>query len=173
MKLLKQTSFLIAMLILIASFFQCSSAQKLQSEAPIQFGDVYCQKWVAGVKGGGAGLNVFIPVTDNSIQLDSVYFRGEISKLEFRSGELPTYIGRFENDFNQSKDIIISSDRNEEYANKLPKKLVVIPFDLKDDECVVSYIKGDKILYYKISNIEQKMPLNYPMVAPDKNIKLN
>ncbi|MFT5627381.1 MAG: hypothetical protein ACI92X_000606, partial [Dokdonia sp.] len=40
MKLLKQTSFLIAMLILIASFSQCSSAQKLQSEAPIQFGDV-------------------------------------------------------------------------------------------------------------------------------------
>jgi len=173
MKLLKQTFFLSAMLILMGSFAQCSTSQKLQSTAPMQFGDVYCQKWVAGIKGGGGGLNLFIRVTDNSIQLDSVYFRGEISKLEFKSGEFPTFIGRFENDFNQSKGVIISSDRNEEYNNKLPKKSVVIPFDLKDNECVVSYMKGDKRWYYKISNIEQKMPLNYPMATPDKNIKLN
>jgi hypothetical protein len=173
MKFLKHIPFLVAMLILMASFSQCSTAQKLQGEAPTQFGDVYCQKWVAGVSGGGSGFNLFIPVMNESIKLDSVYFRGKISKLEFKTGELPTYIGRFENDFNQPKDIIISSDRNEEYDNKLSKKLVVIPFELKDDECVVSYIKGDKIVYYKISNIEQKRPVNYPMASPDKNIKLN
>ena len=139
MKLLKQTSFLIVMLILMASFSQCSTAQKLQKNAPTQFGDVYCQKWTAGVKGGGSGLNLFIPAMDKSIQLDSVYFRGKVVKLEVKPGDLTLYIGRFKTEFNQPSDVVMSSDSNEEYGNQLPEKVKIIPFELKDDECVVSY----------------------------------
>lgn len=155
----------------MASFSQCSSAQKLQTKAPTQFGDVYCQTWVAGIKGGGSGINIFIPVMDKTIQLDSVYFRGKATKLEVNSSETPLYIGRFKTGFNEHKDIIMSSDSNEEYGNKLPEKAVKIPFDLKDDECVVSYIKDNKTLYYKISNVQQKEPLNYPSAPSRETIK--
>jgi hypothetical protein len=174
MKLLKQTSFLIVMVILMASFSQCSTAQKLQRTAPTQFGNVYCQTWVAGVKGGGSGLNVFIPVMDMSIQLDSVYFRGKSVKLEVKkTNEGLLYIGRFKTQLNQPKDIIISRDANEEYKNQLPIIEEKIPFELNDDECVVTYKQGDKTQYYKITNIEQKRAMHYPSAPPNKTIKLN
>ena len=157
----------------MASFSQCSTAQKLQKNAPTQFEDIYCQKWTAGVKGGGSGLNLFISAKDKSIQLDSVYFRGKATKLEVKSGDLQLYIGRFKTEFNQPKDIVISSDSNEEYDNQLPQKTEVIPFELKDNECVVSYIKDDKTLYYKISNVQQREPLSYPSAPNREGIKDN
>lgn len=173
MTIFKRISYLLAMLILMASFSQCSSAQKLQNEAPLTFGDVYCQKWVAGIQGGGSGVNLFIPTnlkTYDHQKLDSVYFRGQSAKLEIKessSGLL--YIGRFKSEFNQPKqDIVLSGDHKEEYTNQLPKKPIEIPFELKDDECVVSYRKDDKTLYFKISNIVQKAPLNYPSAPPNR-----
>ncbi|MFD2916991.1 hypothetical protein [Psychroserpens luteus] len=175
MKSLKQISFSMVMLILMASFSQCSTAQKLQEKAPTQFGDVYFQKWTAGVKGGGSGLNLFVPVKDKSVRLDSAYFRGKAVKFEIReANEGLLYVGRFKTEFNQPKqDMIMSSDPNKEYGNQLQKKTSAIPFELKDDECVVSYIKDGKILYYKISNVNERESLNYPSAPPNKNIKIN
>lgn len=169
MTIFKRITYLFAMLILTASFSQCSTAQKLQKEAPLTYDEVYSQRWIAGIQGGGSGVNLFIPVTSQSeIVLDSVYFRGQASKLEIRK-DTALYIGRFQSEFNQPKqDIVLSSDQKEEYNNQLPKKSVEIPFELKDDECVVSYQKGDKTLYFKISGITQKAPLNYPSTPPNR-----
>ncbi len=155
------------MLVLMASFSQCSSAQKLQKKAPMEFGDVYAQKWVAGVKGGGSGINVFIPVKDTTIPLDSMFFRGQKVKLEFTGGDQALYAGRFLTDFNQPEDIILSSDMREESKNMLPKLKEVMPFEFNDDECIITYRKEDKTMYYKISNIETKQPQHYPSAAPN------
>ena len=145
----------------MASFSQCSSAQKLQKKAPMTFGDVYAQKWVAGVKGGGSGINMFIPVNDNTVVLDSVYFRNQVAKLEF-SKDQNMYIGRFLTEFNQPVDMIVSTDMKEESQNTLPIDTQKTPFELVDDECVVSYQSDDKTMYYKISNISVKEPVHYP-----------
>lgn len=162
MKSLKRVSSLIVMLVLMASFSQCSTAQKLQKKAPLEFGEVYAQKWVAGVKGGGSGVNVFVPVKNASRDLDSMFFRGQKVKMEFLKGENPQYVGRFKTDFNKHKDIILSSDMKEESKNRLPIIKQEIPFELNDNECVISYRKDDKSLYYKISNIKIVEPLHYP-----------
>ncbi|WP_033959625.1 hypothetical protein [Psychroserpens jangbogonensis] len=162
MKSLKRISSLIVMLVLMASFSQCSTAQKLQKKAPIEFGQTYAQKWVAGVKGAGSGINVFIPIEDNSVSLDSMFFRGQKVKLEFIKANQALYVGRFSTDFNQKQDIILSSDMNEESKNKLPKPKVDMPFEFNDDECVITYRKGDQTLYYKISNIKIEQPVHYP-----------
>lgn len=159
----------------MASFSQCSTAQKLQQKAPTQFGEVYFQKWTAGVKGGGSGLNLFIPVMDKSVEFDSAYFRGQVVKLEIKeTNKGLLYIGRFKTELNQPKqDLIMSSDSNKEYGNQLPSKAIDIPFELKEDECVISYIKDGKTLYYKIINITEKESLNYPSAPTNKNIKIN
>jgi len=146
----------------MTSFSKCSTAQKLQKEAPLSFGEVYAQTWVAGIKGGGSGINVFIPVEDNSVVLDSMFFRGQKVKMEFNKQVKLMYIGRFLTEFNQQKDIILSSDMKEESKNKSPILKEEMPFELNDDECIVSYIKGGKTLYYKISNIKMEQPLHYP-----------
>jgi hypothetical protein len=157
------------MLLIMVSFSQCSSAQKLQNEAPSKFGLVYFQTWVAGASGGGSGLNLFIPVMDSTVRLDSVYFRGNVSKLEVKPSNPTLHIGRFNTGFNQARDIVMHSDPNEEYTNKLSKPIRVIPFELKYNECVVSYTKGGKMLYYKIPNVIEKAVVNYPSAPPNIN----
>lgn len=167
MKLLNSITSLIAMFVLMVSFSQCSTAQKLQKEAPVELGQVYAQNWVAGVKGGGSGINVFIPVKETSVVLDSIFFRGQKAKLEFNNDNQPIYIGRFKSNLNQKQNIIVSSDMNEEAKNELPTLKEEMPFEFNDDECVVTYQKGNQTLYYKISNIKMEQSLHYPS-APQK-----
>lgn len=168
MKKFKSTSLLFLLIILFSS---CSSAQKLQSEAPIKYGEVYCETWVAGVRGGGSGINLFIPLSKEapkSVQLDSVYFRGKGTLLEKIEGEKTLYVGRFQTNFNQMQDIVMSSDPNEEYGNEAPNLDEKIPFELKDSECVVSYKNGDETKYFKIVNVIEKQPQHYPSAPPNK-----
>jgi len=156
------------MLLVMASFSQCSSAQKLQDKAPITIGKAYCQSWIAGVEGGGAGLNIFIPVIDNSIILDSVYFRGKAAKLEVKQEENILYVGRFPSDFNQKRDIIMSSDPKAEYGNEMPNISKKIPFELKNNECVISYKEGKTTKYFKVDNVVEKDLVPYPSAPPNK-----
>ena len=144
-------------------FSQCSSTKELQSEAPITIGKVFYQKWIAGIEGGGSGLNIFIPVNDTSIALDSVFFRGKAAKLETKPQNQSLYIGRFISQFNKRRDLIMSSDSIAEYGNKLPIVEQKIPFELQSNECVVSYIDGQKTKYFKINNVVEKASLHFPM----------
>ena len=169
MKLIKNSIFSIALLTIMTSFSQCSSSQKLQEKAPATFGDVYFQRWNAGIQGGGSGINLFIPVTDNNVVLDSVYFRGKSAKLETKTTDTSLYIGRFKTEFNQPKDIVMSSNPLDEYNNPLPIQKEKIPFILKGSECVVSYKDGQTTKYFKIENIIEKEAINYPSAPNNKH----
>lgn len=160
---------ILLLVLIMASFSNCTSTQKLQKETPIQFGKVYCQSWVAGVQGGGSGLNLYIPIEGKSlpsITLDSVYFRGKVTKLEKKSSNPLVFIGRFLSNSNPKDDIILSNEPYAEYGNKLPEKNIKIPFELKDSECVVSYKESKVIKYFKIEHITQKELLAYPSPPP-------
>ena len=163
MKLLKNISFSLVLLIIISSFSQCSSAQKLEKNSSINFGDVYCKKWISGIKEGGSGTNLFIPIikSNKNIQLDSVYFRGKATKLELSYDSLH-YVGRFKKIEKKSYDIIMSSDPREEYGNKMPELPKKMPFELKQSECVVMYLENNKAKYVKIGNIKTKSEPQFP-----------
>jgi len=168
MKTLKAISFLILMLLVMTSFSQCSSAKKVQEKAPLALGLVYCQSWIAGIEGGGAGLNIYIPTVDSSVKLDSVYFRGKVVKLEVKNQNGIIYIGSFISDFNKKKDIVMSSEPNAEYGNEMPKITQKIPFELKENECVISYKEGKTTKYFKIDNVIEKELIPYPSAPPNK-----
>ncbi len=156
------------MLVVLTGFSQCSSTRTLQEDAPLEIGEVYFQKWIAGIQGGGSGINLFIPTTKSSIKLDSVYFRDKGVKLESRANDEVLYIGRFKSEFNQRKDMIISSEPNAEFENPVPRIKQKIPFKLKDDQCVISYKEGDKTRYFKIESIAEKRLVQYPSAPPNK-----
>ncbi|NND25682.1 MAG: hypothetical protein HKO00_06630 [Flavobacteriaceae bacterium] len=166
MEKLKSISFSLLMLFVMASFSQCSSTKQLQEKAPMAIEQVYCQQWVAGIEGGGSGINIFIPVESKHVVLDSVYFRGRSAKLETKEGEL-LFVGRFKTALNQPKDMVFSNEPNAEYGNRvqIPEK---IPFELKDNECVISYRDGDKTKYFKIDNVVEKEMIAYPSAPPNK-----
>lgn len=169
--IMKAFTTLVFSIIILISFTNCSSAQKLQKAAPIVFDEVYCQSWVAGVQGGGSGINLFISTPSelpNTIQLDSVYFRGKVAKMQRQAGGKIIYVAYFRTEFNQKTDIIMSGNAQEEYGNALPKKTTKIPFKLKENECVISYKNGSKTQYYKIENIVEIQPEHYPSARPDK-----
>jgi len=163
MRLLKNISFALSLVLIMSSFSQCSSTQKLEKNTSINFGDVYCQKWTAGIKEGGSGINLYIPVikSNKKILLDSVYFRGKVTKLIISDDSLH-FVGRFKKIEKSDYDIIMSSNPREEYGNKVPELPKKIPFELKDSECIVSYIDDKSTKYIKIDDINEKPMVSYP-----------
>ena len=168
MKTLKSIISITALAFVMMGFSQCSTTKKIQTEAPTTIGKVYFQKWVAGRKGGGAGLNIFIPVNDTSVMFDSVYFRGKVAKLTPKYQEENIYVGKFISAQNKEVDLIMSNDPKAEFGNKKAVAETKIPFELKSNECIISYKEGNKIKYFKIENIVEKELIPYPSAPPMK-----
>lgn len=152
-------------LLICFMFFNCASQQEQYSfyktleSNPKELEMIYYQSWVAGVQGGGSGLNIYIKdvLIEHPIQ---IYFRNTFAKLEHKNGY---YIARFKSDINQYNYVIMSDNPKQEYTNKLPEK-ITFPFDLKDNEAVILVLKDGKNAYIKIENIPQKPVVAYPSV---------
>jgi len=156
---------------LVLSFSQCSSTKKkikisdtisvskaLQSE-------VYYQSWIAGVRGGGSGIDLYISkaaVEDK--ELITAYFNEKMIDFDSVTKESNMYVARFKNEVNQINDINMDADAINEYGNKVPVKKINFPFSLEFNEAVVSYIENKKTYYLKVINISKKETLAYPSV---------
>lgn len=164
MKSLKTILFSTLMLSLMA-FSQCSNGQKLETKAPLEFGDVYYKKNPQAVKDLETVITLFIPIKgeSNTIELDSVYFKGKSAKLIKSSQDQNLYFGKFIMKPAHTEDIILSSDIAEEHKNKLPVKESKTPFELLPNQCVISFIEAGQTKYYKISNIKEKRLKEVPM----------
>jgi hypothetical protein len=170
MKTIKRTFFLLLISFIMVSFSQCSTAQKLQDKAPTKLGQAYCQNWVAGVQGGGSGINIFIPIEDANLVLDSVYFRGNIVKLEVKPQEAGAlFIGRIATDFNNLNEPTLNGDTVSKRETTEQTTTTKMPFDLKDDECVVSYLDGTTTKYFKITNVGEKASIPMMSAPPIRN----
>ncbi|XLS29329.1 hypothetical protein ACJD0Z_00575 [Flavobacteriaceae bacterium M23B6Z8] len=170
MKTMKTFIQLLLISFIMAVFSNCAGSQKLQQEVPFTMGTVYSQKWVAGVEGGGSGVNVGVPVDNlpEEIQLDSIFFRGKRAPLIQETTEKGNlYMARFKTELNQKKDIISHEDPRMEVGNEPPSIEEKIPFELNENEAVISYTHKGKKKYYKISNVKPKPSVPYPS-APVK-----
>ncbi len=160
MKLLK----IFSLTLLSSLILQCSSAQKLQKEAPISINKIEVQQWMAGIQGGGAGINMEIQVPEKvNIKLDSVFFRGLRAKVMPARTD---YIAKFISAENQKKDVVMSNKPNAEHGNELPVIIQKSPFELKNNECVISYKEAGAIKYFKYSNVVEKPRQDLPSAPP-------
>jgi len=144
MKIFRNILVFSLLLACVVTLVQCSSIPKLEKNRPLTFETVYYQKWNAGTQEGGSGINVYLQSKKSSVQLDSIYFRGHKAKLQPDANNSLLYVGRFKSNDNTSN----------------------LPFKLEDDECVVSYVKANKVRYFKISNLNERKSLNYPNASP-------
>lgn len=153
----------IGLLSILVTFTQCATSQKIDETAPLQFKDAYFQNWVSGVRGGGAGFMVYLPVDGTSdIQLETVYFKGKEVKLSF-DNSTSVYSGRYTDPKTVRKDIVMSSDPKEEYNNKVSEIEEKIPFELKEGECIIAYVKNGAKGYFKLDKLPEKELKAYPM----------
>ena len=133
---------------------KCDNSQKLVEKPPFKTGEVICEGWES--EKNKSGINLFIPIEEGKeIELDSVYFRGDIVKLEkVKRDNYLVYIGRFKNTSFANRDIVMHSDPKKEAGNVPPLPKKKIPFELEENEAVISFIENGKEKYCKLENIK-------------------
>ncbi len=136
----------------------------ITQNAPFEIENTYCQKWVAGIKGGGSGINLYVTIDNVSegVQMKEFHFRGKITNVS--SSKESLYIGYFKSEAN---DVIMDSDVVKESTNTPP---VISPFELENSEAVLSYEFNNKTYYHKIYDIEEKEMLAYPSSNPNNKL---
>ncbi|WP_339916150.1 hypothetical protein [Yeosuana marina] len=153
----KKTGAFIGLILLVITTSQCASSKKIKTKLPLELGQVYYQ-WTPDNEGGNSKKSLYIPVisNENAISLDSVYFQGQVAKLERINNSL--FIGNFKTTAIEKPDLIMSSDPHEEYGNifQKPKQADDIPFDLNNTQCVISYKEGNKTSYFTIEGVIKK-----------------
>lgn len=105
------------------------------------------QEWYAGIKVGGTGMNVFVPVVNkkSNIKIDSVYFRN-------LKGKLTENYGRY---------TAVLKNKSPYYTFKKAEKDPDFPFNLDDNECAISFVENGEVKYVKVTNLSEKEGVYY------------
>jgi hypothetical protein len=142
MKLLKKATFAIVLAVIYGTAFPCIAQQKaaittFEEQAPFKVSPVYFQEWYAGIKVGGTGINIFLPITNvaENVQIEHVYFRNLTGELNIKEG----------------KYYALLKNKSPHYTFKKAEAPTDYPFTLKDNECAVSYVENGITKYVKIA----------------------
>lgn len=156
MKILK----ILSVLTIICSLSQCGSTN-FEPSPPFEINSAAYFSWVGG-QPGISGMNVKITYTsDKNIQFDSIYFRKKIVKLEVNiSKDQKMIIGHF-NTSSPNREIVLQLDPMKEMKNEIPE-IKIFPFELNENEAIISYRVSDKIKYFKIKTVKKGKRTFFP-----------
>ncbi|WP_157662452.1 hypothetical protein [Polaribacter sp. SA4-10] len=152
---------LISIIAILFSFTQCGSI-KVEKNPPFKIEKASYNNWVGG-QPGVRGTKVEIALKENSsIIFDSLFFRNKSTKVEINTaGSKMLLIGHFNTSKRQNRDLILDADVTKEMKNT-PPDVNDFPFELKENQAIISYKVGYKIKYFKIENIEKTKPVFFP-----------
>lgn len=156
---------LLSSILIMTLIIHCGSAQQFDKKAPFTINKAYYQNWVGGRRGSTGTLITLELASEISsdVEIDSLYFNHKICKLNINSyGKKYSITGNFSKSTRREKDLIMDADPRKETRNKIPDVKLYFPFEIADNECVISYeIKGKKH-YYKVENIQKEKTIYYP-----------
>lgn len=172
MKNTKILLFLFTVPLLLLSFSNCGGAQKsnpkitFEQNPPFKITEAYYQNWVAGVKEGGSGTNVYIVFSEmySDVVIQNIYFRNQILEAKGNVNEPNQFVGYLRND--AQRDVIMDADPMKEAQNT---PLKIFPFELENNQAVVEYWFSGKKNYYKIIKLAQKEMIPYPQSYPNSH----
>jgi len=129
-----------------------ASIPKFQDSTSFKVKKISFQEWYAGIKVGGTGMNVFVPIVnkEDHIKIDSVYFRN-------LKGPLVENYGRY---------TAVLKNKSPYYTFKKAEKDDDYPFTLNDNECAISFVENGEIKYLKVTNISEKQGVYYENGPP-------
>ena len=153
---------------------QCKSASSTENQETMTLStpsfasvEAYFNTYVAGVQGGGTGIEFYIPTeTDKEIILEKVFFRESAGKVMKSS---TGYVARFRTDTGINQDVIMSSEANREAVNTPPVVADTFPFPLEKDQAGLIYKDNGVVKYCILSNIKQRDSKAYPQQLPRGN----
>ncbi|MCL9804064.1 hypothetical protein NAT51_00910 [Flavobacterium amniphilum] len=126
---------------------------------PVKIIEVYYQKWVAGVQGGGSGINFHMEFSEElpkDIVLNQLYFRERkdsvrmIDKKNYEVALLGTINWKQENDADDA----------------VKTKTMKAPISISENEAVLEFTQNGKRKLFKIKSITEKEMLAYPSARP-------
>lgn len=144
----------------------CASQKKLQNKPPFVVEDASFQKLGVNKEDSNFGTAIKIHVNvfnTDTITFKDLYFRGKISEAITETIAGKIYItAKFMHQNFEKPDIIMHADPRKEVGNQLPlpkkDKKTDFPFELRDDEAVISYIENHskKVKFTKIIGVKEK-----------------
>lgn len=161
---------LLPVLFLCVSFSNCAGSQisetdiMFEKNPPFTIKEVYFQKWVSGIKEGGSGIRVHFVFQskDPAVEIKEVFFRNQVQRAHNSENKKNEFIAQFS--INPSRDVIMDIDPKKEAVNTPSQNF---PFELDENEAVISYEWGNKVNYFKISNLSEKPQIAYPQSNPN------
>lgn len=141
--------------LLSITFFGCGASKVKAQEHPFKVLEAtYADS--AGEQPNLLVTTLKITINNKQIQLDSVYFRNHKAPLKHvESDENSLFKGSFITS-TIPHDYILHGDPKQEFGNKPPVTVSKLPFEIKNNEAVVSYFYKDKISYYKILEVKEE-----------------
>ena len=142
----------------------CSSSKEVSANLSENIESIYYQKWIAGVQGGGSGINFHVnlnlPLEEN-IKLEKVQF--DTYEGVFEKNSETEYVAIINTHQN---DLILDENPKKEYGNEAPTEDV-----LKPDEALLYFrIKSKgKYLVGLAKNVKEKPMIAYPSMERPKN----
>lgn len=140
---------------LAATLFSCNTTE-IVAQDNIQSASY--QTWVAGVRGGGSGINFYI---DLKSELPANI---ELKKLIFRGYEAP-----FEKQDNLHFQAMIKTSGNQQKFDGDDSQIYTSPknaLTLAENEAILIFSKNGKEIRQTIKEVKQKPMLLYPSVKP-------
>lgn len=160
-----------ALWVVILGFAACGSSQKLVNDPPFTLGDVRLEPWSVGESGTVKGVNIYLPVQESTVAdvvLDSLYYQGKAVKLQqVKKDSYLVYIGRFIHE--RPSNIILHADPQKEFGNKPSQSTVVPPYMVNQDEALLRFSEGERIQYYKVTNLIPTTAIHYKELPPSLN----
>mgnify|MGYP000619178694 FL=1 len=151
---------ILSILTIILGFSQCGS-MKFQENPPFKITSATYENWTGG-QPGVKGTNVKIEYTANKIvEFDSIYFSNKVAKLQTKEASKNKMIFGYFNTSSLKNDMVLHSDSTKEMKNTIPK-IKKIPFELKENEAVISYKINKKTKYYKITSLTKAKSSFFP-----------
>ena len=157
MKIIK----ILSILVILVSFSQCG-VSTLVKNPTLKVEKAFYNKWFGG-QPGVSGTKVEIHLKDASeVIFVALYFQGKRTKVEVSQIEKFTrIIAHFSTSKRKNRTLILDADATKELENTLPS-LEEFPFQLKENEAMLSYKNDNKIVYFKIENIKKTQSIPFP-----------
>ncbi len=150
--------------IVLFSILSCSSQKEVESKSPFPIEEVYFQKWIAGVQGGGSGINFHVTFKkhlDENFKLKKLKF--DAHESDFEQISETEFVARIKTNDN---DLILEENSEKEYGNKNPEE-----FKLNKNEALLIFYNISSKKYYtkRVENVKEKPLLAYPSMGRPKN----
>lgn len=145
---------------------QCTCSKPVfKQNPPFSISNSHYQDWVGGIPGvSGTLVHINLLTIEEDVRPDSLFFRQRKVKIDSKTAETGfLWVANFRT--NLPRDINMHSDPQEEYGNTAPSK-EVFPFELTENEAVISYYLNEKHLYYKITDLQKKETQFFPSTKP-------